>query len=480
MEIARHKTAISRTDLSRPVKRAISDGILRDDQRLFDYGCGRGDDLRMLGALGFEVAGWDPIHRPDTMRAPAPIVNLGFVVNVIEDSREREAALRAAWELTEQVLIVAARLHMDSRFQAETSKFEDGCLTSRGTFQKLYDQQELRSWIDQSLEVSSVAAGPGIFYIFRSEEDRAGYLASRYRRRLSAPRLSRSAQLFDEHRALLEPLIQFFEERGRLPLEDEIDEADALLSVFGSAKRAFAVVRRASDEAAWDEIASARTQDLLIYLALSRFDGRPAFGRLPGVLQRDVKAFFSAYTKACEQADSLLYAIGAPGAVDQACQDSEIGKLTPSALYVHAEALDSLSPTLRLFEGCARGYIGQVDGANLVKLHRGEPKVSYLSYPEFECDPHPALAFAVTVHLQTFRVKSRRYTDSQNPPILHRKETFLTPDHPLYAKFARLTRIEESKGLYEDTSRIGARDGWNEVLSAKGLTFKGHRLLKAP
>src|SRR6056297_1395507 len=112
VEIARHKTAISRTDLSRPVRRAISDGILRNDLRLFDYGCGRGDDQRMLGALGFEAAGWDPVHRPDAVTAPAPIVNLGFVVNVIEDAREREAALRGAWDLAEQVLIVAARLHM--------------------------------------------------------------------------------------------------------------------------------------------------------------------------------------------------------------------------------------------------------------------------------------------------------------------------------------------------------------------------------
>ena len=161
-----------------------------------------------------------------------------------------------------------------------------------------------------------------------------------------------------------------------------------------------------------------------------------------------------------------------------ACQMSEVGKLTPSALYVHESALASLSPILRLFEGCAQGYIGRVDGANIVKLHRVEPKVSYLSYPDFETDPHPALDSSMTVHLQTFQVRFRDYSGYRNPSILHRKELFLAADHPLHAKFSRLTRIEESKGLYEDTSRIGTLEGWNQALASKGLCLRGHRLLR--
>ena len=92
--------------------------------------------------------------------------------------------------------------------------------------------------------------------------------------------------------------------------------------------------------------------------------------------------------------------------------------------------------------------------------------------------PHPALAHALTVHFQTFRLKSRSYRRDRNPPILHRKETFVHPGHPLHARFARLTRIEEGKGLYADPSRIGTREGWNAVLDAKGLRFQGHRLLR--
>ena len=173
-----------------------------------------------------------------------------------------------------------------------------------------------------------------------------------------------------------------------------------------------------------------------------------------------------------------LYAVGDMRRVRRAAQRSPVGKLTPSAVYVHESALHGLPPILRLYEGCARRYIGRVEEANLIKLHTGEPMVSYLSYPKFETDPHPALAVSFTVHLQTFRLRESDCRTSNNPPILHRKEAFVLPDHPLQAKFARLTRQEESKGLFEETSRIGTRHGWEQRLIERGFALKGHRVVR--
>ena len=85
-------------------------------------------------------------------------------------------------------------------------------------------------------------------------------------------------------------------------------------------------------------------------------------------------------------------------------------------------------------------FIGDVDGATVVKLRRSEPKVSYLSYPDFDADPHPALAASVNVDLRTFRVRSRSWSAVANPPVLHRKEDFVPTDHPDWRKFSRLTK----------------------------------------
>mgnify|MGYP006448276655 FL=1 len=92
LTIKSHKTAIRRYDLSRPLKTAIQDRILNDEYTVFDYGCGRGDDIEILQSMKFECNGWDPTHRPNIKQTKADIVNLGFVVNVIEDQDERKDA----------------------------------------------------------------------------------------------------------------------------------------------------------------------------------------------------------------------------------------------------------------------------------------------------------------------------------------------------------------------------------------------------
>ena len=155
-----------------------------------------------------------------------------------------------------------------------------------------------------------------------------------------------------------------------------------------------------------------------------------------------------------------------------------MGKLLPDDLYVHRSALDALEPLLRIYEGCGRAYLGEVEGANIIKIHRRSGKLSYLVYPEFEDDPHPALLRSVRVNLRTREIDSNDYAHSTNPPVLHRKDSFLPVEHPLHAKFARLTAQEEKLGLLEDASRIGTREGWSRRLAERGLSLKGYTLVR--
>ena len=74
-------------------------------------------------------------------------------------------------------------------------------------------------------------------------------------------------------------------------------------------------------------------------------------------------------------------------------------------------------------------------------------------------------------------MRTRDFTGYRNPPILHRKETFLAEDHPLRPKFARLTAAEVAKGLLDEGSRIGTREGWEQMLAEKSVALRGHRLV---
>ena len=115
----------------------------------------------------------------------------------------------------------------------------------------------------------------------------------------------------------------------------------------------------------------------------------------------------------------------------------------------------------------------------MIKLATDKSKVSYLSYPTFDKDPHPALAFSTYVKLAALDVDYRDYSESVNPPILHRKETFVLPEYPHFDKFERLTRLEEKFGLYDaETRTIGNREGWEERLRECGVTTRGHRVVR--
>ena len=111
-------------------------------------------------------------------------------------------------------------------------------------------------------------------------------------------------------------------------------------------------------------------------------------------------------------------------------------------------------------------------------LHGRTGKVSYFVYPDFETDPHPALKRSHKRSLRTLEIDCFDYSTSSNPTILHRKETFLTTDHPLHAKFARLIQQEEKHGLLDDTMTIGTKEGWQARLAERGFMLRGHRLVR--
>lgn len=475
-EIERHKTAIRRKDFSLPVKCAMRDGLLGANASFFDFGCGHGEDVELLASEQVKSSGWDPAFRPDEPLAPSEVVNIGYVLNVIEDPVERADSLLRAWGICGNLLVVAARVNGDGRGYSKV-KYGDGIVTGIGTFQKYYTQAELKEYLESQLNEEAIPAALGVFYVFKDATMQQDFLARRFRRRSAAPRTTVSEKRFEENRALLEPFMARIAELGRLPEADEYEGYREVFDVFGSAHRAFALIRRVTQIENWDEIRSRRTEDLLVYLALARFRRRPPVSKLPRRLQRDIREFLGSYKRACQRADDLLFTAGDPEAIDQACRDATVGKLLPNALYVHRSSLNRLDPLLRVYEGCARAYLGEIEDANIIKLHRSSGKVSYLAYPKFDRVAHPVLARSVKLSLRSLQLDIYDYTERPNPPILHRKDSFVMEDYPHYRKFLRLTQQEEQFGLLDKTSMIGTRNGWEILLQAHGLTIRGHRVV---
>lgn len=476
-KIARHKTAIRRPSFSLPVKCLLRDGLVREETNVFDYGCGHGQDIELLSDMGIDCEGWDPVFRPEADRKSADIVNLGYVINVVEHVEERSSVVRAAWELSNKLLVVSAQV----KFAAsdEHSEYSDGVLTSRGTFQRYYTQQELRGYLEAELGSDAIPAAPGVFYVFKDESAKQQFLATRYHRRIAVPRKRISELRFEENLDVLEPMMEALTRLGRLPGPEEFTESAETIERFGSLKKAFALIRRVTEEEPWEDIAERRAEDLLVYLALSRFQRRPKLSELPSSIQRDVKAFLGSYRIACDRADVLLYRAGDPAAIDMACQRANVGRLVDNALIVHRRVLDYLPPILRIYEGCARALVGDIDEVNLIKLHRFSGKVSYIAYPDFERKPHPALRLRVKVTLPTLAIDFFDYSNWEDPPLLFRKERFLHADDPLREKFARLTRQEEKRGLLDQIDDSKSQKQWQMRLKEASVALRGHQLVRS-
>ena len=423
LAIARHRAAIVRGQISRPVKLAVESGVLTSQTSFFDYGCGHGGDVERLTKQGYTCGGWDPHYFPDTKIQPADVVNLGYIINVIEDTKERREALINAWGLARQVLIVSAQVLLDDGNRGAVI-YGDGIVTKRSTFQKYYEQEELKLYIDQVLGVDSIPAALGVYFVFRNETQAQNFRASQFYSSTRTPLIRRKQKNFEDYEELLTPLMDFVTKRGRLPVKGELATEAEIKEEFRSFRSAFKVILQVTEKEEWEAIAEKRRQDFLVYLALSNFGQRPKIRKLAKEVREDIKALFGTYTQACLIADMMLLSLRDRENIADLCHSSPVGKKRKDAFLFHISVLDTLDPLLRLYEGCASRNFGRLESANVIKFHLGYPKISYLFFPNFETEAKPVLHSRMRVDLRDLSTTYRKF-DRHKAPVLEGKDALV-------------------------------------------------------
>ncbi|PWU19846.1 MAG: hypothetical protein C5B50_05300 [Verrucomicrobia bacterium] len=247
MVVERHKTALTRYELSKPVKSLLEYGVLRPGKSFFDYGCGQGSDMKGLRALGYEADGWDPVFRPDAPKREADIANFGYVLNVIEDPAERVEALVDAFRLARRVLVVSGLIN-ETVDMNSARRLADGVLTRSNTFQKFFEQQELHQYIEDALEATAVPVALGVFYVFRDPAEQQDFLSARSKRAIDWTEISTRLglgcpktlwrALYQQHKELLDGFGKLALELGRMPGPAEFQDLSRVTELLGSLKRA--------------------------------------------------------------------------------------------------------------------------------------------------------------------------------------------------------------------------------------------------
>lgn len=490
--VERHKTALTRYDLSKPIKTLLENRMIPAGTTFFDYGCGRGTDVAGLKNLGYEASGWDPAFQPDSPKTPAEVVNLGYVLNVIEDPAERVEALTRAFGLARRLLVVSALIR--ETVDADTAaRFRDGFLTRANTFQKFFEQAELQQLIEDSLDVTAVPVALGIFYVFRDPMDAQDFLATRTRRvidwsqlhsRLGLPKPrktaeQRVAERYAEHQSILEPLWQLTLKLGRPPLPEEFQAWEALRAALGSMARAQRLLQTHFGEEALRASREARKNDLVVYLALAQLRKRVPFSHLSAELRGDIKHFFGDYQRAQIAGRDLLFAAGDPDEIALACEDLTLGWQDEQALYVHRSLLSDLPPILRVYAGCAAALYGLVDEADVLKLHKASGKVTFLRYDDFAGAPLPILQQRIKVNLRNRWVEV--FDHRADGQLLFYKDRLVGPQDPLLVEMQafshRLGRLKVTESPFEGPDRTA----FEELLRSQNLTAGLYpRRTKAP
>jgi DNA phosphorothioation-associated putative methyltransferase len=472
--VLRHRTAIRRGAHSRPVFLALAHGLIGPDSSFFDYGCGLGEDVRLLKAGGISAEGWDPYYLPDVQLQAADCVNLGYVLNVIEDQTEREQTLRAAFDLARSVLVVSVRI--DQSLSSGT-EFSDGILKNSGSFQKIYAQSEFREYLQTVLARRPYMASLGIAYVFKDEAVESAHLARLSITPARVERVDAFAEFAGD--AETQKLLQATRELGRFPLPTEFDGYQELLLRFGSRTRIERLVCGLLNPQALAETRDRKRNDILTYFAMLQLRGLrpPPIRLLPSETRADIKLFWRSYKSAMLEGQQFLYQIAKPELIREACLSAPVGKRLPSDFYVHRSAEESLPALLRVLLFATRQVVGEVD-YNILKIAMDGRKVSFLKYADFDEEAHPRLLHSLRVHLPTTSYAIRDFSSSANPPILHRKEAFVDMLYPNFTAFAELTRQEEELGLLSQTD-IGFKQQWDSLLNERQLRIVGHTVCES-
>ena len=436
-EIERHKTAIDRNQLSRPMQILAQHDYLNGDWSIFDYGCGKGDDMRELEAHGININSWDPIYSPANEKIKSDIVNLGFVLNVIENRKERTETLIDAWKHANTLLVISVMVAGESLIRQFTP-YKDGVVTSRNTFQKYYTQAEIREYIESTINENVVAVGQGIFITFKDKIEEQNFLLERQKikrdwlhkteRIIQTREVKLKKDVINKNLALFKDFWETSLELGRIPANNEFEFSDQIRRITGSHIKAHTALQKHFGGGLFNEAQTKRKEDLLLYFALGKFGKRKPQNNMPDGLKRDIKAFFNSYNEAIEEAREILFSVGNSEIIYDACARAyeiiKCGNIEDNHSFTfHKDYLNDLPLELRIYIGCATQLYGDIENFELIKAHIRSGKVSLMRYDNWDKEI-PMLLERIKIKMREQEVDFFDYTGKFEPESLVDKSIY--------------------------------------------------------
>ena len=143
-------TALTRTNLSVPMRELINLCIFDLDSKCIDIGCGKGQDVAFLKYLGIDMVGYDRYNErfkdDKLLESTYDIVTCNYVFNVIYDLQEHKELLNNIKLLGNNIYI---SIRSDKKAIKDTWEYikENDCWrTPKNTYQRFYTEEMINTY----------------------------------------------------------------------------------------------------------------------------------------------------------------------------------------------------------------------------------------------------------------------------------------------------------------------------------------------
>lgn len=135
------KTALHRKSLSVPMRILKEKNLLKGT--ILDFGCGNGDDVKLLQKAGFNIFGYDKfnsVYKEDRLlKIHYDTLTCNYVFNVMDNLEEHYQLIETLKKLSDDIYIT---VRSDIKAKQDNWVFDEhsqGYWTSKGSFQRFYN-----------------------------------------------------------------------------------------------------------------------------------------------------------------------------------------------------------------------------------------------------------------------------------------------------------------------------------------------------
>lgn len=138
-------TAIKRSSFSVPLRNLLKLQVFSEVDKVLDYGCGHGFDVKELEKMGYKIQGYDKYNSEFSTLVKLTdydVIISQYVFNVISESSERIKLIQKMRESGVKCYITVRSDITAIKPSWKYDRISEGWITSTGSFQRFYDTAE--------------------------------------------------------------------------------------------------------------------------------------------------------------------------------------------------------------------------------------------------------------------------------------------------------------------------------------------------